>query len=79
MFRHLRMEAGAQVDAARLSYDHSSQQQCWGTEPRLQYRWRGRRYQGFGPDGFAEVEVMVVFDGTGFGEIAVIGFFIRPM
>ncbi|MBQ42555.1 MAG: hypothetical protein CME15_08860 [Gemmatimonadetes bacterium] len=30
---------------------------------------------GVWPGRFAEVEVMVVFDGTGFGEIAVIGFF----
>ena len=33
---------------------------------------------GFGPDGFAEVEVMVVFDGTGFGEVVVTGFIDTP-
>ena len=35
----------------------------------------GRSYRGFGSHGFAEVEVTGVLDGTGFGEIAVIGFF----
>ena len=69
------MATGAQVDAARLSYDRSSQQQCLGIERRLQYRWRSRRYRGFRSDGFAEVEVIVVFDGTGFEEITVLGFF----